>query len=220
MNPPSITSRISWEQQKENDHYKGLRRIRTRTTTDRTKVTLNRHNGVPAPRCADTIEDVSFVLQSVRIIAIGLVCTSIFLLTASAQENEGSSRLTTPSVQCRVASPPREINCDSKAKPHQFFDRTNILLFSGVAVSRTLDYTSTRNMLARGRQEILIPDDVVYSTPGFVSLEVAGAATSIGISYLLHRTGHHKLERWLSIGHIGVTSFGAARNYALESKHP
>ena len=85
-------------------------------------------------------------------------------------------------------------------------------------MSRTLDYTSTRNMLARGRQEILIPDDVVYNTAGFVSLEVAGAATSIGISYLLHRTGHHKLERWISIGHISVTSFGAARNYALESR--
>ena len=170
--------------------------------------------------CADTIEDVNFVLHRVRIIAIGLVCTSIFLLKASAQEIEESWRLTTPSVQCRIASPPGEINCDSKAKPHQFFDRTNILLFSGVAVSRTLDYASTRNMLARGREEKLIPDDVVYSTAGFASLEVAGAATSIGIAYLLHRTGHHKLERWISIGHIGVTSFGAARNYALESRHP
>ena len=75
-------------------------------------------------------------------------------------------------------------------------------------------------MLARGRQEILIPDDVVYSTGGFVSLEVAAATTSVGIAYVLHRTGHHKLERWLSIGHISVTSFGAARNYALESRPP
>jgi hypothetical protein len=171
---------------------------------------------------ADTIEDVNFLLHRVRIIAIGLVCISISIVTASAQQTEEGSPLAALSslVQCQVGSPPREFDCDSKAQPHRFFDRTNILLFSGVAVSRTLDYTSTRNMLARGRQEILIPDDVVYSTAGFVSLEVAGAATSIGISYLLHRTGHHKLERWISIGHIGVTSFGAARNYALESKHP
>jgi hypothetical protein len=207
---------------KENDHYKGLRRIRTPTTPERTKVTLIGDNRAPAASCADTIDDVSFVLQSVRIIAIGLVCTLISIVTAAAQQKEEGSPLAAPSslVQCQAGSPPGEFNCDSKPQPHRFFDRTNILLFSGVAVSRTVDYTSTRNMLARGRQEKLIPDDVVYSTAGFVSLEVAGAATSIGIAYLLHRTGHHKLERWISIGHIGVTSFGAARNYALESRHP
>jgi hypothetical protein len=105
-------------------------------------------------------------------------------------------------------------------KPHAFWDRKNLYLFSGIAAMRTLDYTSTRNMQRRGREEILLPDDVVNSRPGFVALEVSGAATSIGISYILHATRHHKLERWLSIGHIGVTGFGAARNYALVSKHP
>jgi len=85
---------------------------------------------------------------------------------------------------------------------------------------RILDYTSTLNMQRRGREEILLPDDVVNNRAGFAALEAAGTATSIGLSYLLHRTGHHKLERWLSIGHISATGFGAARNYALESKHP
>jgi len=95
-----------------------------------------------------------------------------------------------------------------------------VLLFSGIAVFRGLDYTSTRNMQARGREEILLPDDVVNNSAGFASLEAAATATSVGISYVFHRTGHHKLERWLSIGHIGVTGFGVARNYALKSKHP
>ena len=84
-------------------------------------------------------------------------------------------------------------------------------------MSRALDYTSTRNMLGRGREELLIPDDVVNSRAGFPALEAAGAATSVGISYIMHRYGHHKLERWVSIVHIGVTSFGAAHNYALKS---
>ena len=103
---------------------------------------------------------------------------------------------------------------------HRFWDSKNVLLFSGVAVFRGLDYASTRNFQARGRQEILLPDDVVNNSAGFASLEAAGVATSLGISDLLHRTGHHRLERWLSIGHIGVTGFGVARNYALQSKHP
>src|SRR6476659_2242541 len=98
---------------------------------------------------------------------------------------------------------------------HRFFDRTNILLFSGVAVFRGLDYASTRNMQARGREEILLPDDVVNNSAAFAAVEVGGTLASVGISYILHRTNHHKLERWMSIGHISVTAFGVARNYSL-----
>ena len=106
------------------------------------------------------------------------------------------------------------------APQHRFWDRTNILLFSGVAVMRGMDYASTRNFQARGDQEILIPDDVVNNSAGFAALEAAGVAASVGISYIFHRTGHHKIERWVSIVHIGVTGFGGVRNYSLESRHP
>jgi len=122
----------------------------------------------------------------------------------------------------------QETTADSKkveppaapAFQHRFWDRENILLFSGVAAFRGLDYASTRNFERRGRQEVLLPDDVVNNSAGFASLEAAGTAASIGISYLFHCTGHHKLERWVSIGHIGVTGFGWARNYSLKSMHP
>ena len=103
---------------------------------------------------------------------------------------------------------------------HNFWDRSNILLFSGVALFRGLDYASTRNMQARGREEILLPDDVVDNSAGFAALEAAGTGASVALSYWMHRLGHHKLERWVSITHIAVTGFGAARNYALKSKHP
>jgi hypothetical protein len=120
-----------------------------------------------------------------------------------------------PSSARTVAESP-----SSPAKsPHRFWDRTNILLFSGVAVFRGLDYTSTRNMQARGREEILLPDDVVNNSLAFATVEAGGTLASVGISYLLHRTSHHKLERWMSIGHIAVTGFGVSRNYGLESMH-
>jgi hypothetical protein len=118
--------------------------------------------------------------------------------------------LLTPSV-VHVATP-------TPLPAHAFWDRTNLALFSGIAVTRGIDYASTRNFQARGRQEILIPDDVINNSAGFASLEAAGTVTSVGISYLLHRMGHHKLERWMSIGHIGITGFGDVRNYALESR--
>ena len=102
---------------------------------------------------------------------------------------------------------------------HRFWDRTNLSLFVGIAAMRALDYASTRNMQRRGREEILLPDDVVNNSVGFAALEAAGVATSVGLSYWMHRTGHHRLERWVSIVHIGVTAFGDIRNYSLESRH-
>jgi hypothetical protein len=65
---------------------------------------------------------------------------------------------------------------------------------------------------------MLIPDDVVHNSVGFAGLEAAATATSVGLSYVLHRRGHHTLEHWLSMGHIGVTDFGVARNYSLKSR--
>jgi hypothetical protein len=103
---------------------------------------------------------------------------------------------------------------------HRFWDQTNDWLFAGVAASRTLDYFSTLNMRHRGRQEILLTNDVVDNHAAFAAIEAAGTATSIGVSYLFHRYGHHKLERWTSIIHMGLTSTGAVRNYCLKTAHP
>jgi hypothetical protein len=102
---------------------------------------------------------------------------------------------------------------------HRFWDPTNDWLFAGVAASRTLDYFSTLNMRRRGDHEILLTNDVVDNHPAFAVIEAAGTATSIGVSYLFHRYNHHKLERWTSIVHIGLTTGGAVRNYCLKTVH-
>jgi hypothetical protein len=103
---------------------------------------------------------------------------------------------------------------------HRFWDRTNLGLFSGVVAVRALDYASTRHFRARGANEILLSNSIVDNKPLFVGIEAAAAATSIGVSYLFHRTGHHKIERWVSIMHIGVGGFGDARNYTLGRSSP
>ena len=80
---------------------------------------------------------------------------SYALITAPARAQQPA-----PQTQSPAAIP----DAPSKTQPHRFWDRTNILLFSGVAVFRGLDYASTRNFQARGRGEILIPDDVVNNS--------------------------------------------------------
>jgi hypothetical protein len=165
------------------------------------------------------------MMRVAPIVTIFLLLTCAFAQAQADQNNPTSASHQLPDAPTAVAKSvaTRQALSGSFLDPaptHRFWDRENIWLFSGVAAFRVLDYTSTKNFLARGRTEVLIPDDVVNNSAGFAALEAAGTATSVGISYVLHRTGHHKMERWLSIGHIGVTAFGDAHNYALESKHP
>lgn len=137
-----------------------------------------------------------------------------------AQESKNTSALADAPSAASAPTLAPVISASSAEQPvviHRFWDRENVLLFSGVAVFRALDFASTKNFLARGRTEVLIPDDIVYNNAGFASLEAAATATSVGISYWFHRTGHHKMERWLSIAHLSVTAFGDAHNYALKT---
>jgi hypothetical protein len=119
-------------------------------------------------------------------------------------------------------------NADEARKPstrenaplkHRFWDKENSWLFAGVGASRVLDYSSTLNMRRRGVQEILLSNDVVDNHAAFAAIEAAATGTSIGASFLFHRYGHHKLERWTSFVHIGVTITGAVRNYCLKTSH-
>ena len=150
---------------------------------------------------------------------VWMVCCAAGQISASPQSRIGAVE-GGPRDGGRVSAPPAvEIEAAPAAPVHAFWDRENRWLFAGVAFSRGMDYASTRNMQARGRKEILLAPEVVNNSTAFASLEAAGTLTSVGISYVFHRTGHHKLERWMSIGHIGVTSFGLVRNYCLKSRH-
>jgi hypothetical protein len=104
-------------------------------------------------------------------------------------------------------------------KTHLFWDKENDWLFAGVAASRTFDYFSTLNMRRRGRQEIFLTNDVVDNHAAFAAIEASATGVSIGAAYLFHRYGHHKLERWTSIVHMGLATTGSVRNYCLKTAH-
>jgi hypothetical protein len=107
-----------------------------------------------------------------------------------------------------------------KPAVHKFWDTENILLFAGVGAARGLDYASTLNIRRRGINEGLLNNETVDNHAAFAAIEGATTAASIGLSYIFHVTGHHRLERWTSYVHIGVTVGGAVRNYALKTPHP
>ncbi len=150
--------------------------------------------------------------------------TLILLATlAGAQQPDSASAQAAQAATANVNDAPTgsvaAISREVPAASHPFWDRKNAWLFTGVGVFRALDYTSTRNMRDRGRQEILLSNWVVDNKPLFIGIEAAATGLSVGLSYLMHRTNHHKVERLISIGHISGAAFGDARNYALKSGH-
>jgi hypothetical protein len=151
---------------------------------------------------------VQHVARLMFVVAFGCMLLTTTMLAAQA------------GIHDSAPTPSNPVEASRQTQPHRFWDHTNLILFSGVALFRGLDYASTRNFQARGRQEILLPDDVVNNSAGFAALEGAGTAASVGLSYWMHRAGHHRIERWVSVAHIGVNGFGVVRNYSLESKHP
>jgi hypothetical protein len=166
---------------------------------------------------------------------LGALAAVLFLLAAvsavQAQQHPAESRdpnapsapqpadNATPADQTKTAQPAKA------TKPlapgvHRFWDRENDWLFAGVGAGRALDYSSTLNLRRRGIDEALLTNSIVDNHPLFGGIEVAATAASVGVSYIFHRTGHHRLERWTSAIHIGVATGGAIRNYALKTPHP
>jgi hypothetical protein len=126
---------------------------------------------------------------------------------------QSDTRSDAPKPQAEAAKAP------APAATHRFWDKENDWLFAGVAFSRGLDYSSTLNFRRRGVHEALLTDAIVDNHPAFAAIEAGATGVSIGASYLFHRYGHHRLERWTSIVHFGVATGGAIRNYSLKTAH-
>lgn len=155
-------------------------------------------------------------LHRIRLFSLLLLVACAGTKTACAQE---TAKQEAPKVS-EGASTAREEQAEIALREHHFWDAENEWLFAGVGAARTLDYFSTLNMRRRGRQEIFLTNDVVDNHPAFTTIEAAATGTSIGASFLFHRYGHHKLERWTSFVHIGLATTGAVRNYCLKTAHP
>jgi hypothetical protein len=166
---------------------------------------------------------------SFRGAVFGAVSLLGFVPAARAQQPSATESKQTDShtpTQSGVTSPDQKKTtkgttpADSLPPPnHRFWDRENDLLFAGVGAGRALDYASTLNLRRRGDDEVFLTNSIVDNHPLFAGIEASATAASIGVSYIFHRTGHHRLERWTSGVHFGVAVVGAARNYALKTAH-
>jgi hypothetical protein len=100
---------------------------------------------------------------------------------------------------------------------HRFWDRQNQALFAATVVLNSADFAVTRANLQSGGQE-LNPVVRIFgrSTTGLAVNFVGETAGVIGISYFFHKTGHHQLERAVSVVNLGGSAF--AVGYGLSHR--
>jgi hypothetical protein len=140
----------------------------------------------------------------------GLLCPNLFA--------QGPAR-NAPSASTGAVSPLIVSRRRGERAEHDFLDKQNIALFTASAALSAADFTMTRANLENGGRE-LNPVVRIWgrSTPGLALNFIGETAGGITLSYLFHRTGHHRLERAVSWFNIS-TSAGAV-SYGLSQRRP
>ena len=91
-----------------------------------------------------------------------------------------------------------------EAPSHKFWDRENSILFATNAAFSTADFIVTRNNLRNGGQELNPTTRLFSGSTAGLAVNFAGEAVGVvAVSYFFHKTGHHKLERAVSLLNIG-----------------
>ena len=114
-----------------------------------------------------------------------------------------------------VAITPVTVIVTAGSEQHKFWDRQNRGLLLAAAALNGADFAVTRANLQSGGQEL---NPVVRmfgrSTAGLAVNFVGETVGVVSMSYFFHKTGHHKLERAVSLvnigSYVGAVSFGLA----------
>ena len=100
--------------------------------------------------------------------------------------------------------PVQTTNSPEKSGSHRFWDRQNSLLFATSAAFSVGDFVVTRDNLRAGGQELNPVVGVFGHSSAGLAMNFAGETVGvIGLSYFFHKTGHHRMERAVSIFNIG-----------------
>jgi len=99
---------------------------------------------------------------------------------------------------------------------HGFWDVANKTLFASHAALEAVDFGITHHNLSQGGKELdpMAKALCESGTPGQLVFFGGRMAGVIAISYLLHKTGHHKLERIFPVYASGDSAYGVAYSFA------
>jgi hypothetical protein len=98
---------------------------------------------------------------------------------------------------------------------HRFWDRENSCLFAASVAFSAADFVVTRDNLRTGGQELNPVVNLFGHSSAGLAMNFAGENVGmVGLTYFFHKTGHHKMERAVSMLNIGgsatAVGFGLA----------
>jgi hypothetical protein len=149
------------------------------------------------------------------LIAIVLVVSPILCPALHGQALLASASLPDAPSPAVEAVTPVVVTPPVATSEHKFFDKQNRVLFIAAAAFNGADFAVTRANLQSGGQE-LNPIVRVFgrSTAGLAVNFIGETAGVVTLSYFFHKTGHHRLERAVSLvnigGSAGAVAFGLA----------
>lgn len=155
--------------------------------------------------------------KSSNLVSVGFVALLSVLVTCPtsfAQRPLPDAPVPTPAVEPAstfVSAPP------PAASQHKFWDHQNKLFLATAAALNGADFAVTRSNLQNGGRE-LNPIVRMFgrSTRGLTVNFVGETAGVVTLSYFFHKTGHHKLERCISVVDIGASA--GAVSYGLTQR--
>ena len=107
-----------------------------------------------------------------------------------------------------AGSPVVTVSLPEAPAQHRFWDTENRALFTTVAVLSAVDFALTRSILQNGGKELNPVTRFFSGSTAGLAVNFAGeTAGVIGLSYLFHKTGHHRLERVTPMLDIGASAF-------------
>jgi hypothetical protein len=137
-------------------------------------------------------------MKAPQVLHVSLLST-LLALPVFAQQAKPVQLATTFAPQPIAVAPVQPVSLD-KPTPHKFFDRQqlrDLYIHTGMRVADTI---KTCRELAHGGVEDWIP---TQSCGGVVAWQAGSIGLTLGVGWLFHKTGHHRLERitpWVATG--------------------
>jgi len=117
------------------------------------------------------------------------------------------------------AAPVRPIQPEQfpEAPTHKFWDRDNKVLFATAAAGAAADFAVTHANLQNGGRELDPITRLFSGSTAGLAVNFAGeTAGVVGVSYVFHKLGHHKLERLTPL--VNFSASAAAVAYGLSHR--
>jgi hypothetical protein len=131
-----------------------------------------------------------------------LLAMGLCLIPSSALAADPAAA--TPATAAAVATP---AVVRQPAPVHKFLDGRNVMMFGISAATMAADIATTNRALqVPGSREM---NPLIQSPASRYALKFAAVGAGMGISYMMHKTGHHKAERIVPLI-LGVPSAAAA----------